>query len=42
LAHRPLHVGNQAALDEFIEEINRNGGIDVLANSLVDSLAPRR
>ena len=27
---------------DFIEEVNSNGGIDVLADSLAESLAPKR
>ena len=29
-------------LDEFVDEVNRNGGIDVLADSLAESVGPRR
>jgi len=39
---RGIDPTDQAALDDFIDEVNRNGGIDVLADSLVESLAPRR
>jgi hypothetical protein len=31
---RGIDITNQAALDDFIAEVNRNGGIDVLAESL--------
>jgi hypothetical protein len=30
------------ALYDFVSEVNNKGGIDVLADSLVESLAPRR
>lgn len=39
---RGIDISNQAALDDFVDEVNRNGGIDVLAGSLVESIAPRR
>ena len=42
IQQRGIDPTDKAALDEFIEEVNRNGGIDVLADSLVESLAPRR
>jgi hypothetical protein len=29
-------------MDDFVSEVNRNGGIDVLAESLSGSLKPRR
>jgi len=32
---RGIDITDQAALDEFVGEVNRNGGIDLLANSLV-------
>jgi hypothetical protein len=32
---RGIDITDQAALDDFIAEVNRNGGIDVLADSLV-------
>ncbi len=42
LQQRGIDLTDQAALDDFVEEVNRNGGIDVLADSLVESLAPKR
>ncbi len=39
---RGIDLSDQAALDDFVDEVNRNGGIDVLADSLVESIAPRR
>ena len=37
-----IDLTDQAALDDFVAEVNRKGGIDVLADSLVESIAPRR
>jgi hypothetical protein len=42
IQQRGIDPTDQAALDDFIDEVNRNGGVDVLADSLVESLAPRR
>ena len=42
LKQRGIDISDQAALDNFIDEVNRSGGIDVLAESLVESIAPRR
>jgi len=42
LQERGIDVTDQAALDDFVDEVNRNGGMDVLANSLAGSVAPRR
>jgi hypothetical protein len=42
LQQRGIDVSDQAALDNFVDEVNRSGGIDVLADSLVESIAPRR
>jgi hypothetical protein len=42
IQQRGIDPTDQAALDEFVDEVNRNGGIDVLADSLVESMAPRR
>ncbi len=42
IQQRGIDITDQAALDDFLEEVNNNGGIDVLADSLVESLAPRR
>jgi hypothetical protein len=41
IQQRGIDFADQAALDSFIDEVNRNGGIDVLAESLTDTLAPR-
>jgi hypothetical protein len=42
LQGRGIDITDQAALDDFVDEVNRNGGVDVLANSLTASVAPRR
>jgi hypothetical protein len=42
IQQRGIDPTDQAALDDFVDEVNRNGGIDVLADSLAESLAPRR
>jgi hypothetical protein len=42
IQQRGIDLTDQAALDDFVDEVNRNGGIDVLADSLVESIAPRR
>ena len=42
LQERGIDMTDQAAVDDFIEEVNRNGGIDVLAHSLAGALARRR
>jgi hypothetical protein len=42
IQQRGIDPNDKAALDDFVDEVNRNGGIDVLADSLVESLAPRR
>ena len=34
IEQRGIDITDQAALDDFIDEVNRNGGIDVLADSL--------
>jgi hypothetical protein len=39
---RGIDVTDQAAVKDFIREVNRNGGIDVLADSLGGSIAPMR
>jgi hypothetical protein len=39
---RGIDVTDQAALDEFVDEVNRNGGIDLLADSLASSQRLRR
>jgi hypothetical protein len=42
IQQRGIDITDQAALDEFTAEVNRNGGIDVLAQSLADSAGLRR
>jgi hypothetical protein len=42
MQQRGIDVTDQAALDDFVAEVNRNGGIDVLAESLVGSARPQR
>jgi len=42
LQQRGIDMSDQAALNDFVDEVNRSGGIDVLADSLVESIAPRR
>lgn len=37
-----IDLSDQAAVNDFVNEVNRSGGIDVLADSLVGSVAPRR
>jgi hypothetical protein len=37
---RGIDITDQAAVKDFIHEVNRHGGIDVLADSLVESIAP--
>jgi hypothetical protein len=39
---RGIDVTDQAALDEFVDEVNRNGGIALLADSLASSQRLRR
>ena len=41
IQQRGIDPTDQAALNDFVAEVNNNGGIDVLADSLVQSLAPR-
>ena len=42
IANRGIEITDQAALDDFMDEVNRNGGIDVLADSLASSQRLRR
>ncbi len=42
MQQRGIDLTDQSALDNFLEEVNSNGGIDVLADSLAESLAPKR
>jgi len=42
IQRRGIDPTDQAALDDFVSEVNNNGGIDVLADSLAESMAPRR
>ena len=39
---RGVDITDQTALDHFIDEVNRGGGIDVLAESLAGAIAPHR
>ena len=41
LQERGIDMSDQTAVDDFIEEVNRNGGIDVLAHSLAGALVRR-
>jgi hypothetical protein len=38
---RGIDLTDQRSLDEFVAEVNRKGGIDVLAESLAESVLPR-
>ena len=42
IANRGIEITDQGALDDFVDEVNRNGGIDVLADSLASSQRLRR
>jgi hypothetical protein len=42
IQQRGIDLTDQAALDSFLAEVNRNGGIYTLADSLAVSVAPRR
>jgi hypothetical protein len=42
IQRRGIDPTDQAALNAFVDEVNRNGGIDVLADALAESIAPRR
>ena len=42
IQQRGIDLTDQGALDDFIAEVNRRGGIDVLADSLAGSVAPKR
>lgn len=42
IEQRGLDLTDQKALDDFVDEVNRQGGIDVLASSLARSVAPKR
>ncbi len=42
MQQRGVDLTDQIALDRFVAEINREGGIDVLADSLAGSVAPKR
>jgi hypothetical protein len=37
-----IDLDDPDALDDFVDEVNRNGGVDVLADSLAQSMRPRR
>ncbi|MHB8681439.1 MAG: hypothetical protein ACYDA2_05010 [Acidimicrobiales bacterium] len=42
IEQRGLDLTDQQALDDFVDEVNHQGGIDVLAASLARSIAPKR
>jgi len=42
IAQRGIDLADQKALDDFVAEVNHQGGIDVLADSLVESVTPKR
>ena len=42
IQQRGIDPTDQAALDDFVDEVNNNGGIDVLADSLVEFQPLRR
>jgi hypothetical protein len=42
IQQRGIDPTDEVALYDFVSEVNNNGGIDVLADSLAESLAPRR
>lgn len=42
IEQRSIDISDQAALDDFVDEVNRKGGIDALAESLASSVAPKR
>jgi len=42
IRQRGIDITDQTAVDTFVAEVNRNGGIDVLAGSLAGSVKPRR
>jgi hypothetical protein len=42
IQQRGVDLTDQKALDDFVAEVNRQGGIDVLADSLAGSVAPKR
>ena len=42
IQQRGIDITDQSALDDFVAEVNRTGGIDVLADALADVATPRR
>ena len=42
MQQRGVNLTDQEALDDFVAEVNRQGGIDVLAESLAGLVAPKR
>jgi hypothetical protein len=42
IQQRGIDLADQGALDDFVDEVNCNGGIDVLADSLVELFTPKR
>ena len=42
IQQRGIDITDQTTLDDFVAQVNRNGGIDVLAESLVEVSTPKR
>jgi len=42
IQQRGIDITDQTALDNFVAEVNRSGGIDALADTLAASIAPLR
>ena len=42
IQRRGIDLTDEVALYDFVSEVNNNGGIDVLADSLAESVGPRR
>jgi len=42
MQQRGIDITDQTELDNFVDEVNRKGGIDALADSLAASIAPLR
>ena len=40
IQRRGIDITDQAALDEFVSEVNSQGGVDVLADSLIEVATP--
>ena len=41
LQQRGIDISDQAALNDFVDEVNRSGGLDVLGDSLVESMGAK-